>query len=233
MRFSVFALATLSGCAALSLGSTPLARPAVATSRTLPAVCAYNPEPSKARPKKVKSKTPKAKVKAPVAPNMPPPEVTFFEGAPSKSEMIIPGASVLTVVGLIPFAASVARQAWTRYKFTNRRIEVASGFQGKEVVQVTYKEIVDVKWLRRFGGAAGDVVLTLKDGSKMEMRSVPEFDRNLAYLMEELGEDLQTDVFYPDAPAKDYLAKIASGEEPPLKAAEPVAEAPAAEVPVA
>jgi len=130
--------------------------------------------------------------------------------------MIIPGVSVLTVVGVIPFAASVARQAWTRYKFTSRRVEVASGFQGKEVVQATWKEVIDVKWLRRFGGSAGDVVLTLKDGAKMEMRSVPDFDRNLAYIMEQLGEDVQADCFYPDAPAKSFLAKVESGEEPPL-----------------
>jgi len=75
---------------------------------------------------------------------------------------------------------------------------------------------VDVKWLRRFGGSAGDLVLTLKDGAKMEMRSVPDFERNLAYMMKQLGEDVQADCFYPDGPAKAFQAKLASGEEPPL-----------------
>jgi len=215
MRF-LFALVALTGCTALSLGSTSLSRPAVTVSRTVPARCAYNPQPSKSRPRKQKTKEPKEKVKAPVAAVAIEPEVTFFEGPPSSTEMIIPGVSVLTVVGVIPFAASVARQAWTRYKFTSRRVEVASGFQGKEVVQATWKEVIDVKWLRRFGGSAGDVVLTLKDGAKMEMRSVPDFDRNLAYIMEQLGEDVQADCFYPDAPAKSFLAKVESGEEPPL-----------------
>merc|ERR1719353_108390 len=222
-----FAFAALSGCAALSLASTHhFPRSAVASAwRAAPVRCAYNPEPSKARPRKQKSKQPKEKVKAPAAAVAIAPEVTFFEGPPSKTEMIIPGASVLTVVGIIPFAASAARQAWTRYKLTNRRIEVASGFQGKEVVQATWREVTDVKWLRRFGGSAGDVVLTLKDGAKMEMRSVPEFDRNLAYIMEQLGEDVQSDCFYPDAPAKAFLEKVASGEEPPLTALKPEAEA--------
>ena len=134
----MIALATLSGCNALSLGATPLSRPAVTSvARTAPARCAYNPDgASKARPKKQKTKQPKEKVKAPAAALAVEPEVTFFEGPPSATEMIIPGVSILTVVGIIPFAASAARQAWTRYKFTNRRIEVASGFQGKEVVQV-------------------------------------------------------------------------------------------------
>ena len=77
------------------------------------------------------------------------PEQTFWEGAPSITETLVPGLSVFTVVGVIPFAASIARQAWTKYKFTNRRIEVASGFQGKDVVQVLWREITDIKWLRR------------------------------------------------------------------------------------
>ena len=71
-------------------------------------------------------------------------------------------------------------QAWTRYKITNKRLEVCSGFQGKDVVQVIWREITDVKWLRRYGGAAGDLVFSLQDGSKLEVRSVPDFDRNLA-----------------------------------------------------
>ena len=55
------------------------------------------------------------------------PEQTFFEGAPSITETLIPGLSLFTVVGVIPFTASLARQAWTRYKITNKRMEIASG----------------------------------------------------------------------------------------------------------
>merc|ERR1719253_823902 len=223
MRLLVLA-AVLSGCAAFSLGSIPRSSPIIAVPRAGPATCAYNPESSKSRPKKQKSKQPKEKVKGPAAAVAIKPEVTFFEGPPSATEMIIPGVSVLTVVGIIPFAASAARQAWTRYKFTDRRVEVASGFQGKEVVQATWREVIDVKWLRRYGGSAGDVVLTLKDGAKMEMRSVPDFDRNLAYMMEQLGEDVQSDCFYPDGPAKDFLTKLQTGEEPPLTPPEPTTE---------
>jgi hypothetical protein len=169
--------------------------------------------------KKSKSKMPKEKVKAPAAPAIEP-EETFFEGPPSKTEMIIPGASVLTVVGVIPFSASVARQVWTRYKITNRRLEVASGFQGKDVVQVLYREIVDVKWLRRFGGAAGDIVLSLQDGSKLEVRSVPEFDRNLAFIMSKLDENTVRDCGYPDKPARDFFAENPDSPKPEIEEAE-------------
>merc|ERR1719428_719250 len=111
--------------------------------------CAYNPQPSKARPKK--SKQPKQKVKGPAPASVVVPEQTFWEGPPSITETIIPGLSLFTVVGVIPFTASLARQAWTRYKLTNKRLEIASGFQGKDVVQITWREVIDIKWLRRYG----------------------------------------------------------------------------------
>ena len=157
--------------------------------------CAYNPQPSKARPKKTKGPKEKVKAAAPTAAIAP--EQTFWEGAPSITETFIPGLSLFTVVGVIPFSASLARQAWTKYKFTSRRIEVASGFQGKDLVQVLWRECVDVKWLRRFGGAAGDIVVSLQDGSKLEMRSVPEFDRNLAFIMQQVDDDARDASNYP------------------------------------
>jgi hypothetical protein len=169
--------------------------------------------------RKTKSKTPKEKVKAPAAAALEP-EQTFFEGPPSITETLIPGLSVFTVVGIIPFSASLARQAWTRYKITNRRLEVASGFQGKDVVQVLYREITDVRWLRRWGGSAGDLVLTLQDGSKLEVRSVPEFDRNLAYIMSKVDEETVRVCGYPDKPARDYMEANPEGPKPVLESVE-------------
>ena len=220
-RNTIFLLAA-SVTAVASFGVTASSSPLqltrqshVAASRILaPVRCAYNPQPSKARPKK--SKAPKEKVKAPAPTAAIVAEQTFFEGAPSMTETLIPGLSLFTVVGVIPFTASLARQAWTKYKFTNRRIEVASGFQGKDVVQVLWREISDVRWLRRYGGAAGDIVFSLGDGSKLEMRSVPDFDRNLAWVMSQVDADVVDVAGYPDKPARDYAEKVASGEaEPP------------------
>ena len=37
------------------------------------------------------------------------PETLFFEGPPSKTELIVPGLSVLTVIGIVPFAAGAPR----------------------------------------------------------------------------------------------------------------------------
>mmetsp|Transcript_6606 Transcript_6606/g.17147 ORF Transcript_6606/g.17147 Transcript_6606/m.17147 type:complete len:231 (-) Transcript_6606:381-1073(-) len=215
MRTSVVAvIGALASVDSFALPSAPAHHAAVSVPRAAQSAiqAAYNPQPSKARPKK--SKQPKEKVKGPSAASIVVPEQTFFEGPPSITETIIPGLSLFTVVGVIPFAASLARQAWTRYKITNRRIEVASGFQGNDVVQILYREIYDVKWLRRYGGAAGDIVFTLKDDSKLEMRSVPEFDRNLAFIMSQIDPLTVEATFYPDKPAEEYQAKVASGEEP-------------------
>ena len=92
---------------------------------------AYNPQPSKnsaTNRKKIKEKGPKQKGPASAAAAQQlVPEQTFFEGAPSITETFIPGLSLFTVVGVIPFSASLARQAWTRYKITNKRMEIQSG----------------------------------------------------------------------------------------------------------
>jgi hypothetical protein len=211
----------------LPLASSAATSHAAAARIPAPVRCAYNPKPSKARPKKTKQ--PKEKVKGPAPSSIMVPEQTFWEGPPSITETFIPGLSLFTVVGVIPFTASLARQAWTKYKITNRRLEVASGFQGKDLVQVLWREVTDIKWLRRYGGAAGDLVFTLQDGSKLEMRSVPEFDRNLAFIMGQVQEDCIESSEYPDKPARDYADKVKAGEEPapvlpPLEDAAPVAE---------
>jgi hypothetical protein len=183
-----FALALPSG---LSLSLAPATRSSVRSSPARAvARMAYNPQPSKGRPRKAKSRDPAEKVKgaqSAAASLQLVPEQTFWEGPPSITETIIPGLSLFTVVGVIPFGASLARQAWTRYKLTNKRLEVKSGFQGKDVVQITWREVTDVKWLRRFGGSAGDCVFTLRDGAKLEMRSLPQFDRNLKFIMDQVG----------------------------------------------
>lgn len=63
----------------------------------------------------------------------------------------------------------------------------------------------------------------------LRLISSSDFERNLAYIMMQLGEDVQQDCLYPDGPAKTFQEKLASGEEPPLKEASP-AKDPSADV---
>jgi|Transcript_71557 hypothetical protein len=172
--------------------------------------------PSPEKKKKLKQKAPKQKVKGPQSlVGSLAPERTFWEGAPSITETLIPGISIFTVIGIIPFGASIMRQAWTRYKISSRRFISKTGWQGKDEVQFIWKEVEDIKWLRRFGGTAGDFVFSLRDGSRVEVRSVPEFERNLAFVMSMVDPDMKAklDPPYPDPAALDYLAKVAAGQE--------------------
>lgn len=129
-----------------------------------------------------KAKAPPGKVKLE-------PEETFFEGRTSWTELVLPTLSILTVVGLIPFTAALARYIWVRYTITSRRISVDSGFQGKDHVEIVYRDIASIKYVRRAGGASADCVLELKDGAKLELRAIPKWDDIYEYISERLDDD--------------------------------------------
>ena len=118
------------------------------------------------------------------------PETVFFEGAPAASESLIPALSIVTVLGIIPFISSLARQAWVRYKFTSRRISIQSGIGGNDVSEIIYPDVEEIKYVFRLGGA-GDMVLFLKDGAKVEMRHVPKFEEIYTYVLGKCDEDAQ------------------------------------------
>ena len=115
------------------------------------------------------------------------PETVFIETGPSNYELIVPTLSILTVVGIIPFIAAVARAAWVRYKITSRRISISTGFQGKEQTEIIYRDIEKIKYVRRFGGA-GDCVISLKDGAKLEIRAIPQFEKVYEYIIDQVDE---------------------------------------------
>lgn len=117
----------------------------------------------------------------------PPAETVFFEGPPSWTEAVVPAISIITVLGLVPFAAAVSRQVWTRYKITNLRLSIQSGWGGNDLVEVVYRDITSVKFIYRFGGLAGDMVMELSDGAKLEIRSMPDFARNYDYIMSKVS----------------------------------------------
>ncbi len=116
-------------------------------------------------------------------------EEIFYEGRTSWTELIIPTLSILTVVGLIPFSAALARFLWVKYKITSRRISVESGFQGNDKVEIVYRDIASLKYVRRAGGASADCVLELKDGAKLELRAIPNFDEIFEYILDKLDDD--------------------------------------------
>jgi hypothetical protein len=102
-------------------------------------------------------------------------EEVYFEGKPHIGDLII-GLLLSVFVITIPITiGAVVRALWVRYRITNRRITVTGGWFGRDRSDVVYSEITKVVIVPRGLGSWGDMVLTLKDGSRLELRSVPNF----------------------------------------------------------
>ena len=118
-------------------------------------------------------------------------ETVFYDGPPSPSEIIFPAISIVTVIGIVPFISALTRQFWVRYKFTSRRISIQSGFGGNTQSDIIYPDIDEIRYVyRSFGG--GDMVLFLKDGAKVELRFVPNFDETLKYILGKCDDDCRS-----------------------------------------
>jgi hypothetical protein len=61
---------------------------------------------------------------------------------------------------------------------------VNGGWLGRDRTQVVYSQIREVRSVPRAFGAWGDMVLVLNDGTKLEMRSVPNFRAVEAWIEE-------------------------------------------------
>jgi hypothetical protein len=117
------------------------------------------------------------------------PEETFYEGPPAITETIAPTLSILTVVGIIPAAAAWARQAWVRYRITTRRIRVTSGINGKDMAEIVYPDIIEIRTARRVFGD-GDLVAFLRDGAKFEMRNIPNFQEAMDFILKQVDPEV-------------------------------------------
>jgi hypothetical protein len=118
------------------------------------------------------------------------PEEVHYEGPPAITETIIPTVSILTVVGIIPAIASWSRQAWVRYKITTRRIRVTSGIGGKDMAEIVYPDIVELRTVKRLFGD-GDLVAFLRDGAKFEMRNIPDFEETVKFILDQVNPDVK------------------------------------------
>jgi len=117
------------------------------------------------------------------------PEEVFYEGPPAITETLIPTISILTVIGIVPAAASWLRQLWVRYRITDRRIRVNSGVNGKDMAEIVYPDVVELRTVKRLWGD-GDMVLFLRDGAKFEMRNIPKFDETMEFICAQLDADV-------------------------------------------
>jgi nitrogen fixation protein len=114
-------------------------------------------------------------------------ETVFYEGGPHKGDLIIGVILAFTVICIPLSVAAIVRALWLRYRITDRRLSIVGGWLGRTQVDAIYSEIRDIVSVPRGLGAWGDIVLTLKDGSRLEMRAVPDFRSVVRYIEERMA----------------------------------------------
>ena len=110
-----------------------------------------------------------------------------YDGGPARGDLIFNILLGFTLIGLPFTIGAVVRALWLRFRITSRRISVTGGWMGKDKTQVVYSQISEVRTVPRGFGAWGDMVLVLKDGSRLELRSMPRFREVEAYILERIS----------------------------------------------
>jgi nitrogen fixation protein len=113
-------------------------------------------------------------------------EEVYFEGGPHIGDLIFNLFLGLTVICLPLSVAAIVRALWLRYRITDRRISVTGGWMGRDRSDLIYSEIVKVVKVPRGLGAWGDMVVTLRDGSRLELRAIPRFREIYDYINERI-----------------------------------------------
>ena len=114
-------------------------------------------------------------------------EDVHYDGGPARGDLIFNILLGFTLIGLPFTIGAVVRALWLRFRITSRRISVTGGWMGPDKTQVVYSQISDVRTVPRGFGAWGDMVLVLKDGARLELRSMPRFREVEDYILERIS----------------------------------------------
>ncbi|WZY97755.1 hypothetical protein YC2023_070084 [Brassica napus] len=110
-------------------------------------------------------------------------ETVYFDGGAHYGDLLANLVLGLTILWLPLTLAAVSRAFNLRYRFTNLRVTVISGLTGEDRSDFSYKVIKDVQVVPRFIGEWGDIIITLRDGTKVDLRSVPKFREIAKYCL--------------------------------------------------
>ncbi|KAK4429968.1 hypothetical protein Salat_1297500 [Sesamum alatum] len=110
-------------------------------------------------------------------------ETIFFDGGAHYGDLLANLLLGFTLLWLPLTLAAVFRAFYLRYRFTNLRVTVISGLTGQDRSDFSYDVIKDVQVVPRFIGEWGDVIITLRDGTKVDLRSVPKFREIAKYCL--------------------------------------------------
>lgn len=119
-------------------------------------------------------------------------EDVIYEGGPHIGDLIFNILIGFTIIGLPLTIGSIIRAIWSRYRITSRRISTTGGWMGRNRTDVIYSEMAQVVVVPRGLGAWGDMVITLKDGSRLEIRSLPRFRELYDYINGKISKNPQT-----------------------------------------
>ena len=114
-------------------------------------------------------------------------EEVYYEGGPHIGDLIINLLIGLTVVGIPLAVGAIVRAVWLRFRITDRRVCVTGGWMGRDRYDVIYSEVMKVVKVPRGIGLWGDMALTLKNGTLIEMRAVPNFREVYDYINERVA----------------------------------------------
>lgn len=115
-------------------------------------------------------------------------ETAFYEGGPHIGDLILNILLGFTVICLPLTVGAVVRALWLRYRITDRRVSVTGGWQGRDRTDVVYAEVSRVASVSRGIGLWGDIVLTLRDGNRLELRAIPNYRQIRDHIAERTAE---------------------------------------------
>ncbi|MEB3178313.1 MAG: PH domain-containing protein [Nostocaceae cyanobacterium] len=115
-------------------------------------------------------------------------EEVYFEGGPHIGDLILNILIGFTIVGIPLTIGAIVRALWLRFRISDRRISVTGGWRGQDRTDVIYSEIVNIIKVPRGIGLWGDMVLTLRDGSRLELRAIPKFRELYDYIEEKVAD---------------------------------------------
>ena len=111
-------------------------------------------------------------------------EEVYYEGGPHVGDLIFNILLAFTVICIPLTVGSIVRALWLRYRITDRRICVIGGWMGRQRTDIIYSEVTKIVKVPRGVGLWGDLVITLRDKSRLEMRAVPKFREIYDYISE-------------------------------------------------
>ena len=115
-------------------------------------------------------------------------EEVYYEGGPHVGDLIFNIFLAFTVICLPLTVGAIVRALWLRYRITDRRISVTGGWKGTQRTDIIYSEIIKIVKVPRGVGLWGDLVVTLRDKSRLEMRAVPQFREIYDYISEKAAD---------------------------------------------